>query len=696
MIWQRFPSIRILMYWVSAIILYPLLEINQFSALLSLGLSFTMALGLNLFPRINQKFGVFGFGFSIKISLFFFMWLILSLKDVKFNENHYSHLALEDSYYQLKINSSPKEKEKVFALEAELLSIYKLEKVVEGNMLLYFEKDSSTSLPQLGDQIIWKGKPNFIEGPKNPNEFNFKKYLQRTGLHAQAYLKNDSWFIYKTNNPVNLKSLSLEFRNHLLSIIDSWKAPEEVKNISKALLLGYKNELDQELRNSYANTGVAHILAVSGLHVGILYFLLSFVLKFLNKLRGGQWFRSFILLSVLWFYAFFTGLSPSVLRAVCMFSFLAFAGFFKRDVSIYNTLSASAIFLLLYNPLLLYNLGFQLSYLAVFSIVWLQKHLLALWSPKNWILKQIWSISTVSIAAQIGTSPIAIYYFHQFPSYFLLSNIIIIPLISIIMYCGLLLLILSSLGFPSLLLLKIYSFLVDMMNLSIREIEKFPGSIISSLHLELSELFLAYLILLLMIVWFLNGKIWKLKLGLFTFLLFLGLQIAEKHRISNSRGFVFFSLSKARAIAVQEGNTLFLIGDSRFWNDKKQYQYKVQPYLISQNIMELKKRNFDFDFCDSSAVNRGSLLSTNVGQFWQVHKTFLAPNADYWILETNISPPKRSRQLPKILFVNHRLKPAQFEKWGIWAKKNSITIWNLEQSAFYSNGVLRKANFSFL
>lgn len=685
MIWQRYPSLRVLICFVLAIILYPLLRIPQNWIITIFAASFLLLFLSLYFPRINRRIGVFGSGILLKTLLIFTLFLFQSLHDVQHEKGHYLKSDFYLGYHQFKISEEPKEKEKVFSAEAVLLSNLNEDSLeTKGKLLLYFEKDSLKPPPSFGDKLLWKGRINKISGPKNPEEFDYKNFLETNKIYAQAYLKSDSWILQDSPKSKSLKSISLNFRKELLAKIDEWKVTKEVKDISKALLLGYKNDLENELRKAYSNTGVAHILAVSGLHVGMLYILLSYVLIFLKRISGGELIRTLLLLAALWFYAFLTGLSPSVLRSVCMFSFVAFGGFFAREVSIYNTLSASAIFLLLINPQLLFNLGFQLSYSAVFFIVWMQKYLDCLWTPRFWVSKQIWSICSVSISAQIGTSLLSIYYFHQFPTYFLLSNILVIPLITVIMYTGLSVLILDIIGLPFFYPIKVYAGLIESMNFSIRYLEKIPGSRISALHLSKFDLLIAYLFLFLILSWYFYGKFWRLQLASAFLALFLGLQIAEKWAISKNERMIVFSVPNHWVLGIQHGTSFSLMANSEFWEKEKDFEYKVRPYLISQNILWLRKLDFQDNFNDPKASKKADFLSTKYGLFWDIpFKSEWAPAADFWIINQKNWPIETWVEKPKMVFMNFPLPDSLQKEWKEWSDKNGVAIWDLNQKGYY-------------
>lgn len=259
--------------------------------------------------------------------------------------------------------------------------------------------------------------------------------------------------------------------------------------IVNAFVIGVTEGIDDELKHAYAAGGAMHALAVSGIHVSILYGVLLFLLQPLAKRRAGPWSIAVISLLVLWMFAFITGLSPSVLRAVTMFSFVAIARPIGRTTSIINTLAASAFFLLLYDPYLILSAGFQLSYLAVFGIVLLYRPIYNLWEHRWAWSDWIWQVTCVSLAAQLSTLPVTLYYFHQFPIYFLLSNLFVVPGSAIVLLGGILLLLISPIPFLAPWLGKLLGLLVYVLNEGLFLVERLPSSLIEPISLTLLQAF---------------------------------------------------------------------------------------------------------------------------------------------------------------------------------------------------------------
>lgn len=221
--------------------------------------------------------------------------------------------------------------------------------------------------------------------------------------------------------------LASNFRESIISKLKKENFGEEELGVIQALLLGKRDDISENTYNNYTNAGAVHILAVSGLHVGIILLLLEFFLSPLARLPKGKTLKLLLVVLLLWGYAFVAGLSPSIVRAVTMFSFVAYALYLNRPANSFNIIALSMLFILLVKPLFLFQVGFQMSYAAVFAIVWIYPKLQKFWFPDNFIIRKTWQLLSVSAAAQLGVLPISLFYFHQFPALFFISNLLIIP-----------------------------------------------------------------------------------------------------------------------------------------------------------------------------------------------------------------------------------------------------------------------------
>lgn len=299
-------------------------------------------------------------------------------------------------------------------------------------IMAYAPLDAGADTLELGDLIVFADIPSDLSRPLNPGQFDYGKYLFNKGFAGTLYMQHTFLVVRPVKKAINLVHFFQTWREKAIDIFRQYHlAPRELGVVS-ALVLGKRELVDPDTRSAYADAGTVHILAVSGLHVGIIYLLITFVLGKVLKNKKFKFIILLITLLLLWIYAGITGFSPSVLRAATMFSFIAIGRHSGQFGSIYNMLGVSAFVLLLINPFLIKEVGFQLSYLAVIGIVYLHPKIFPLLANGNLLWDKVWALAVVSFSAQLATFPLSIYYFNQFPNYFLITNLMVIPLATII------------------------------------------------------------------------------------------------------------------------------------------------------------------------------------------------------------------------------------------------------------------------
>ena len=595
--WNRFPLVRLLLPFVTGIgcaIVFPyyhpfLLLLPILFLLLSLFFAFYSPL---YDSYQNRSF----FGFAIMLICFSLAYAITALKSERYAPDHYTHFIHDDPQtILLRIIEPPAEKTKSIKTLVEVVQLNDSTGTVStrGKALLYLEKDSLAKALRYGDLLLAHTHFQEIEGPKNPYVFNYKSYLLHRQVYRRLYLKKTDWQVIARHRGSPWLSKAIRLRTHLLKQLAALGMEAQEQAVMGALLLGYREALDKELMQAYSGAGVIHVLAVSGLHVGIIYLLLSFSFAFLNRLPHGRLMKVLLVILALWGYATITGLSPSVVRAATMFSFVAAGRLLKRPTNIYNTITASAFLLLLINPYLLVAAGFQLSYLAVLAIVWLQPMLYKLWQPTNSILDKTWAITTVSLAAQIGTFPLSLFYFHQFPTLFLFANLLVIPLVTILIYFGMALLLISLLVKPPLFMVLALQWLLKAMNHSVTFIENVEGSVIKGIYLSLQQFWLLYLALFLLLLYFSRKKKYVLIPALVLLLLLLSTEAFERFRQNRQRMMLVYDVPRSTAVDFIEGDQYTFIADRTLLKDQGQQAFHIQPNRQACNTSE--RASFSLD-----------------------------------------------------------------------------------------------------
>lgn len=483
----------------------------------------------------------------------------------------------------------------------------------KGTVILYLKSDA-TVLPSIGDKIVFKlNRLQEINPPKNPGEFNYKQFLSYQNIHHQAFLIENDMDVFQSKNGVHFKTLAINLRGLIRTKLVEIFPDEEVSSFAEALLVGYKDNLHPELIDSFSKTGTLHVLAVSGLHAGIIFLILSRFLFFLDKVPKGHILKGLLIIAGMWFYAFVTGLSPSVNRAALMLTCVQIGLLIHRKGNIYNTLSIAAFIMLLYNPLLIVSVSFQLSFTAVLGIVYFQPKIMNLFEAPNKFVKYFWELTAVSLAAQLATFPLGLFYFHQFPTYFLFSNLFIIPLIFITLV--LLISTVSLLWIPIVgtVLTFLSTWLIKLIIWLVVNIKNLPSSSIERLYISPLEIGLIYAFIL-CISWLL---IYKNKAFLYlSLMLILGLSISFTHRLHENRR-QFFVIAHAisnqkQAVSVFKGSHALILCNNAFYEDEEAQKFYLRPLLAKHGISEIKMLNMsDNSDLSNSFSDTYSFLLTN-------------------------------------------------------------------------------------
>ncbi len=432
----RFVLVKLTLFLILGILLGHALNIHPYIPALLL-IPIIVFLGFRNASRKNQLL----FGFMTALATIGLGILTVSLSKTTYHYHHYSYQqSKEPQTWHLKIRELLKPNTYSDRYVVEVKAINYLG--TSGKLLLNIKSDSIREKLQVDDELLVYSASTAIREPLNPYQFNYKKYLQHLGMQQQITL-NSGNYIRKKSPSTTVYGMAAKFRTTIISKLQSRNFGNEELGIIQALLLGQRNDISPETYTDYKNAGAVHILAVSGLHIGVLLMILHFLLQPLESLPHGRKLKLMIIVVLLWGFALLAGLSASIIRAVTMFSFVAYAQYLNRPTSTFNILALSMFFILLVNPMLLFQVGFQMSYAAVFAIVWIYPQLQKWWTPKYSILKYGWQLLSVSIAAQLGVLPISLFYFHQFPALFFISNLAIIPFLGFILSLGILVIVLA-------------------------------------------------------------------------------------------------------------------------------------------------------------------------------------------------------------------------------------------------------------
>ena len=526
---------------------------------------------------------------------------IVKMKDSTLNKSHYlnySNLFNQESKMIVKINSPVKITNKKVTIKGELINFFSDSLIypVIGKILLFIPLDSNSINLLPGDFICFKAHLQKFKSLGNPHEFDYSKHLKSKGILAQSFVNNHSnWFIYKSIS--TLKRYSTIIRNYCIEIFKKSGLISNNLAIASALTFGYKDDLSTYVKGVFSKTGAMHVLAVSGLHVGIIYLIINSILKLFKLPFRFKWINDIIILLVIWFYALTTGLSPSILRASTMLSFLTFANVFNKSTNIFNIIFSSAFFLLLVDPFLILDVGFQLSYLAVFGIISIYPVIYKIIVFNNFFLEKVWAISAVSIAAQIATFPISIYYFHQFPNLFLLSNIIVIPLVFTIFILGIGTIALSFNHSLLFFIGKIHSFFLTILLSKLTLINNISFSNSKGLFISKWETLLLYLSIVSILLFFNYKYVFLQKIFITILFFIISLDIIEDIGLKSQKKIIVYNIPNHTAVDLISGNKHHFIADHKLLKNKEKIQFFVENNwnfldLSHPNILSLNDFNF--------------------------------------------------------------------------------------------------------
>ncbi len=525
---------------------------------------------------INSHFGII-----IMIAVFFIGVLVVNLHEQKNWRTHYSKFEdlgqYKDNDFQLKVSEVLKPslyQDKYFV---KILSLNG--KLAVGNLLLNIDKDTLAPILKVDDLLYINTSISDIPAPLNPHQFNYRHYLEKNYVYHQIHTKRNN-FLIKRSDDRSLIGLASSIRQIINEKLKTHVFNDDQLAIINAILLGQKHDLSKNMYQQYASAGVIHILAVSGLHVGIILLILQFLFKPFEQFKKGRLIKTTLVVILLWCFAVIAGLSPSVVRAVTMFSIVAIGMNMKRPTNIYNTLAISMFLLLLFKPMFLFDVGFQLSYLAVFTIVWIQPLLYKLWSPDLKFIDYFWQIFTVTIAAQVGVAPLSLFYFHQFPGLFFLSNLIIIPVLGLILGLGLLVIFLALINALPEFIVKLYGQIIDRLNYFVGWVAEQEAFIFKGIPFDILNVVFSYLIIILGIRMFQERSYNRMVPFLLTILIIQGVYIHDKSK--NSSSFIIFHKSRYSIIGFQSDtafNAYHSLDSVGFKHDKTLSAYKIGKNL---------------------------------------------------------------------------------------------------------------------
>ncbi|SHE72122.1 competence protein ComEC [Psychroflexus salarius] len=606
----------------------------------------------------------------------------------KHQEQHYNNSELTydtPSSFKLKITEKLKPNAFNYKYYAQLFEVNN--KKLKGKILLKINRDSINKFQlNIGDFVHGAGELQKFHAPENPQNFNYSTYMAHQNVYM-AISAEQSHLSIRKNQEFNLFNSLDEIRTNLRNQLKHYNFQQENISLIEAFLLGQRQRISDETYEDFKNAGVIHILAVSGLHVGIILLILNALTHFCIYTKSGRRLRPFLVLIGLWGFAFLAGLSPSVFRATVMFSFLSIGMLLQKRTNSLNTLFMSGLVLVLVNPFIIYQVGFQLSYLAVFGIVTLQPRLYKLYKPRYYVDRLFWGIITVTLAAQLSIMPLSLYYFNQFSGVFLIANILILPTLSLILGIGILVLSLAKIGWLPSILVEVYDFILTNLRLLIHWLGSFEQFQFEHILFTKPLLWSSLIVVLSACLWSRYAKVksyiaLNISVGVLCLLIFF---TYRDHQSQNE--LIILKAYNSSEIAHVKGAQLNLYTNRLHDSTELKQSYRIQSLANVYGLQSIEvkplayqykyKDKFKIQYIDSSGVYVKSKdeLPTIV---------FLSesPKLNLERLIKNIQP--------KLLIANTTNYKSYVDRWRETCKANEVSFHSIyEDGAFEFSEIKR-------
>ncbi len=534
----------------------------------------TVLILLAIAKKFQKRNTIPFFGYLAFLSTMLLGVLCASIHLPKNQPQHYLNLPQQENELSLKITQVLKPNSYSYRYFADVVQVD--EQRATGSILVYLTKEKNTKTLSVDDEFLTYASIEEIAPPLNPFQFNYKRYLAQNAVYGQIQI-TEKQFLPLDSSTKTLAGMASNYRAELIEKLGKLGFGEDELGVIQAILLGERLGISEEVYSHYKNAGAVHILAVSGLHVGILLFLLQLAFRPFNSVPHGKTIKLILIVFLLWVYAYIAGLSPSIVRAVTMFSFIAYALQLNRPTNTFNILALSMFFILLVKPLFLFEAGFQMSYAAVFSIIWIYPKLQRFWYPENWFLRKGWQLLSVSIAAQLGVLPITLFYFHQFPSLFFVSNLIVVPFLGIIFGLGLLVLVLTQLNSAPKIFIQFYNAVIETMNSCIRWVALQEEFLLTNIPFDKFQLVLGYAIIIGIVITLSRFRFKNLAITLLFSILYMGYLVVHKWQDLSKESVMLFHQNRNTILVHLNGRELQVLT-----NNFKQAEKLANSYTLAK------------------------------------------------------------------------------------------------------------------
>jgi competence protein ComEC len=582
---NKIPFVRVLVPFILGILAGIQFQLEGMSFVL---LTLLMISTVFLFLRAKENYIQLGLLITLDLVLFFFAASLTQHAQLNNSETYFGNYLRSDSVtWVAQVNDIPVNKPRSVKFNLKVLKIKDDTGYVagEGNVIAYFQKNEKLRDLKPGDIVLIRSKLNQIGSPQNPHSFDFKTYLANHSVFHTSYVDSNSFMILPSQAPSSIWQTGLAIKYNIIQRLGKVGLNEDARSICAALITGFDDDIDKEVLESFSHSGTLHILSVSGLHVGLIYLVLNYILSFIDRNKRYR-LTQFLFISIcLWFFALITGFFAPVLRSVIMFNLLGLGNLYFRNKSFnqINILAVSAFIILIYDPLLIRDIGFLLSYSALFGILYFHPKLYALYTAPSKIIDSVWKSLVVSVSATITTLPVTLLVFHQFPLWFAFANLIIVPLSFVLLLLSFAAL--FKIGFISALINGLTAFMIDF----IRLFNTDGWAFIDRIDFGIADAVFLVLILYLITNIFTKRSYYYAFLVMVTLISWQLLTLVDSYQVKTSNELVVFQIDRSSCISVKNKlNTVLSVHDS------DHYSMSVKPNLVTYNNTSLHISPFNF------------------------------------------------------------------------------------------------------
>jgi competence protein ComEC len=674
--WESAPFFRLLLPLVAGIALYPLWKGSFVVTLFTAVFAYLVFLGSALFKTQNSIKRLTTF-LSLNAFFIFLAFTLCFLNDVQNNKQWFGNTINTADFYKVRIVETPTEKESTYKLQVDVLESILPNKTqtAEGKAFLYIYKSKKTPTFHKGDTLVVSNKWQPIKNAGNPFEFDYAAYCKRNNIHYQQFIGPKDIREHRLGN-LRDRSYTEAAHEGCMQTLENYVSDKQTLGLIQSMLIGDEVNLDNDTRQVFTETGIVHVIAISGGNIAILFILVMALFSWLRH-KKYLWLKYALAMPLVWFYVLMAGASPSAVRAAVMFTLLAI-GFVlqkRKDNNSLNQLFATAFILLVAEPMWLYAIGFQLSFIAVLSLILFYKRIYRIYTPTNKILKALWSTAAASIAAEILVAPIVIYYFHTFPLMFIVSNIVAYVLMSCVLILGMAIIAFSFIPVVASAISFIVSLFVGVFLGAIHYLQRYEPLSFHTLRINGPELILLYVLIACIALYFIYRKRLMLVSGIATIiLLFISLSIGWA-RDKEQRRLVVYNVGKLNYVELIEGNTYTVVSSI----GEGKIDYIRNPAHIGWQISQMK--NSDYAIGQLEVGGKTVRILPDTTYFRRDPMT-----ADYAIIAYRAKL-KDLRMIdsllhPGTIIISYSMPGRQLNDWKAICSEKGIRLHSMQDGAF--------------